>query len=154
MNKKAIFIPLLLLIAQPNRILGADDLTLYEPENVDLHEPLSFDIFEEAKEAVEMHLQKVRTQGKVKIYEAPIYFKFSGKITSDNPDVQTLLDMCEQDGSNEYEMDCLTIIGQSYPNEISYPTKDVEGVEHFLEKILGLKKPFEQPLFPGIKVAN
>ena len=156
MNKKAIFIPLLLLIAQPNRILGADDLSLYEPDDVSWQEPLRLgNIFEEAKEEVEKHLQKVKTQGRVKAHEAPIYFKFSEKILSDNPDVQILLDKCvKQDGSNEYEMDCLAIIAKYYPNTVSYPPKDVEGAERLLEKFTGLKKPFEQPIFPGIKVAN
>lgn len=93
MNKKAIFIPLLLLTLQPHRMLGADN-------------------YRQAKAKIEKVLDTWGSAHSHLLHEEQRY-------RSANTEVQLLLDSCRTDmggGRSDYLQECISIIREHYPN--------------------------------------
>ena len=93
MNKNTIFIPLLLLALQPNRMLGADN-------------------YQQAKAKIDKVLANW--------WSAHPHFLHEGaKYESENAEVRLLLDSCRTDmgeGRSDYLQECISIIKEHYPN--------------------------------------
>lgn len=94
MNKKAIFIPLLLL-AQPNQILSADNR------------------FNQAQGEISKLMEGNKWLRLTIIAMVP-----NMEFVSCNPDVQTLLDSCRREwhGADVYPSKCIGVIKRYYPD--------------------------------------
>ncbi len=123
MNKRAILVPLLILVMQANNILGGDD----QLDQVTFNQ-------------VKSEIEKLIAEEGVYLGLLPL----GAKQFSSNPQVEELLNICHAGGGSYYGK-CLNIIEDKYPNVALYTEHKSDDEEGLFSHPLSIPIPRKPP---------